>query len=181
MSETSVARISEIEIDLVPWWLVLLEGLVALIVGIYLFISPAPTVIILVSILGWYWLITGILTLITLILDRTDAAWRSLSALLGIAAGIIIIGHPLWSAAIVPGTLVVLAGVLGICFGFISLFWALKEGWGAAVMGVLSILFGLLLIGSPMVGIAILVYLLGALGVVGGLASIYLAIKLRSS
>lgn len=181
MSETSVTRISEIEIDLVPWWLVLLEGLAALIIGIYLFISPAPTVIILVSILGWYWLITGILTLITLILDRTDAAWRALSALLGIAAGIVIIGHPFWSAAIVPGTLVVLAGVLGICFGFISLFWALKEGWGAAVMGVLSILFGLLLIGSPMVGIAILVYLLGALGVVGGLASIYLAIKLRSS
>jgi uncharacterized membrane protein HdeD (DUF308 family) len=180
MSETSVTRISEIEIDLVPWWLVLLEGLTALIIGIYLFISPAPTVIILVAILGWYWLITGILTLVTLFMDRTNATWRALSAILGIAAGIVVIGHPLWSAAIVPGTLVILAGVLGVCFGFISLFWALKEGWGAAVMGVLSIIFGLLLIGSPLIGIAILVYLLGALGIAGGLASIYLALKLRS-
>ena len=81
MSETSATRISEIEIDLVPWWLVLLEGLAALIIGIYLFISPAPTVIILVAILGWYWLITGILTLITLIMDRTNATWRALSAI----------------------------------------------------------------------------------------------------
>jgi uncharacterized membrane protein HdeD (DUF308 family) len=180
MSETSVTRISEVKIDLVPWWLVLLEGLAALIIGIYLFISPAPTVVLLVAILGWYWLITGILTLVTLIMDRTNATWRALSALLGIAAGIIIIGHPFWSAAIVPGTLVIIAGVLGVCFGFISLFWALKEGWGAAAMGVISIIFGLVLIGSPVIGIVMLIYILGALGVAGGLASIYLALKLRS-
>jgi uncharacterized membrane protein HdeD (DUF308 family) len=180
MSETSVTRISEVKIDLVPWWLVLLEGLAALIIGIYLFISPAPTVVLLVSILGWYWLITGILTLVTLIMDRTNATWRALSALLGIAAGIVVIGHPLWSAAIVPGTLVIIAGVLGVCFGFISLFWALKEGWGAAAVGVISVIFGLVLIGSPVIGIVMLVYLLGALGIAGGLASIYLALKLRS-
>jgi uncharacterized membrane protein HdeD (DUF308 family) len=180
MSETSVTRISEVKIDLVPWWLVLLEGLAALIIGIYLFISPAPTVVLLVSILGWYWLITGILTLVTLIMDRTNATWRALSALLGIAAGIVIIGHPFWSAAIVPGTLVIIAGVLGVCFGFISLFWALKEGWGAAAVGVISVTFGLVLIGSPVIGIVMLVYLLGALGIAGGLASIYLALKLRS-
>ncbi|RQW80798.1 MAG: hypothetical protein EHM14_03505 [Methanothrix sp.] len=180
MSETSVTRISEVKIDLVPWWLVLLEGLAALIIGIYLFISPAPTVVLLVSILGWYWLITGILTLVTLIMDRTNATWRALSALLGIAAGIVVIGHPFWSAAIVPGTLVIIAGVLGVCFGFISLFWALKEGWGAAAVGVISVIFGLVLIGSPVIGIVMLVYLLGALGIAGGLASIYLALKLRS-
>jgi uncharacterized membrane protein HdeD (DUF308 family) len=179
MSEIS-AELSEIKIDLVPWWLVLLEGLAALIIGIYLFISPAPTVVLLVAILGWYWLITGILTLVTLIMDRTNATWRALSALLGIAAGIIIIGHPFWSAAIVPGTLVIIAGVLGVCFGFISLFWALKEGWGAAAMGVISIIFGLVMIGSPLIGIVMLIYILGALGVAGGIASIYLALKLRS-
>jgi len=179
MSEFS-AELSEIKMELVPWWLVLLEGLAALIIGIYLFISPAPTVVLLVAILGWYWLITGILTLVTLIMDRTNATWRALSALLGIAAGIVIIGHPFWSAAIVPGTLVIIAGVLGVCFGFISLFWALKEGWGAAAMGVISIIFGLVLIGSPLIGIVMLIYILGALGIAGGIASIYLALKLRS-
>jgi uncharacterized membrane protein HdeD (DUF308 family) len=179
MSEFT-AELSEIKIDLVPWWLVLLEGLAALIIGIYLFISPAPTVVLLVAILGWYWLITGILTLVTLIMDRTNATWRALSALLGIVAGIVIIGHPFWSAAIIPGTLVIIAGVLGVCFGFISLFWALKEGWGAAAMGVISIIFGLVLIGSPLIGIVMLIYILGALGVAGGIASIYLALKLRS-
>jgi uncharacterized membrane protein HdeD (DUF308 family) len=70
--------------------------------------------------------------------------------------------------------------VLGVCFGFISLFWALKEGWGAAAMGVISIIFGLVLIGSPLIGIVMLIYILGALGVAGGIASIYLALKLRS-
>jgi uncharacterized membrane protein HdeD (DUF308 family) len=72
-------------------------------------------------------------------------------------------------------------GILGICFGAISLFWALKAGWGAAIMGVLSIIFGLLLLGSPYVGVVLLVYLLGFLGIVGGIATIYMAIKLRSA
>jgi len=41
------------------------------------------------------------------------------------------------------------------------------------------IIFGLLIIGSPFVGIAILIYLLAVLAIVGGMATIYLAFQLR--
>ena len=71
-------------------------------------------------------------------------------------------------------------GILGVCFGVSSLFWAMKEGWGTAIMGVLSIIFGLLLIGSPVVSVLVLVSLLAYLCIIGGLVTIYLAIKLRS-
>ena len=37
----------------------------------------------------------------------------------------------------------------------------------------------LLIIGSPFVGIAILIYLLAVLAIVGGMATIYLAFQLR--
>jgi uncharacterized membrane protein HdeD (DUF308 family) len=140
MAETSSATIYEAEVHLVPWWLILLEGLAALIIGIMLVVNPVSTTILLVQILGWYWLIMGIITLVSL-----------------------------------------LAGVLGICFGAISLFWALKAGWGAAIMGILSIIFGLLLLGSPYTGVVLLVYLLAVLGIVGGIITIYMAIKLRSA
>ncbi len=142
-------------------------------------ISPAKTILFLVQILGWYWLITGILTLIFLFMDRTDMIWKIVSGILGIVAGLVILAYPMYSAVLLPASLILLVGVLGICFGAISLFWALKAGWGAAIMGVLSILFGLILLGSPYIGIMMLVYFLAGLGIIGGLFTIYMAFKMR--
>ena len=165
--------------NLVPWWLILLQGLAALIIGIYLILYPIMTTIYLVQVLGWYWIFVGLLTLATILMDKTDWMWRALSGILGIIAGMVVIGHPYWSAILVPETLVIVVGILAICFGALSLFRAMREGWGAAIMGALSIIFGLLIIGSPFVGIAILIYLLAVLAIVGGMATIYLAFQLR--
>jgi uncharacterized membrane protein HdeD (DUF308 family) len=151
-----------------------------LIIGIYLIISPVSTTIFLVQVLGFYWLFTGILTLIHLFGDRSDMIWKLISGIIGILAGFIIIAYPMMSAAILPATFIILVGILGICFGFISLFWALKTGWGAAIMGILSIIFGVLLLGSPYIGVVLLVYFLAILGIVGGAAAIFLAFKMRS-
>jgi len=60
MTEISQSTTSRADVNLPPWWLLLLEGLAALIIGIYLIISPARTTLFLVQVLGWYWLITGI-------------------------------------------------------------------------------------------------------------------------
>ncbi len=181
MAETYSAEVYKAEVQLVPWWVILLEGLAALIIGIMLIANPVGTTILLVQILGWYWLITGILTLVLLFMDRTDMIWKLISGILGIIVGILIIANPYISGAIVPATLIILVGILAICFGAVSLFWALKTGWAAAIMGVLSIIFGLLLLGSPYIGIVMLVYLLAILGIVGGIVTIYMAFKLRSA
>ncbi|MDD1748657.1 MAG: DUF308 domain-containing protein [Methanothrix sp.] len=180
MAISTLMEESKDKADLVPWWLVLLEGLAALIIGIYLIVSPIAATIILVGVLGWYWLIVGISTLVTILIDKTNWIWRAVSGLLGILAGLVVISHPLFSAVLVPEMVVITAGILVICFGFIRLFWAMKEGWGAAIMGVINIILGVLILGQPLVGITMLVYLVAVLGIVGGIATIYLALKLRS-
>lgn len=180
MAETNIAGGLAAKGDLIPWWLVLLEGLAALIIGIYLVISPISTTIFLVQVLGWYWLVVGFSTLVTIFIDKTDWIWRAVSGILGILAGIVIIGHPIFSAIFVPGMIVIIVGVLAICFGFTRLFWAMKEGWGAAIIGVLSVLFGLLILGAPLIGVTMLAYLLAGIGIIGGITTIYLALKLRS-
>ena len=81
--------------NFVPWWLVLLEGLAALIIGIYLIAYPIDTTIILVRMLGWYWLFVGIFTIVTILMDRTDWVWRAVNGILGILAGIVVINYPL--------------------------------------------------------------------------------------
>jgi uncharacterized membrane protein HdeD (DUF308 family) len=179
VTEITVNETSLIKAALIPWWLVLLQGLIVLIIGIYLIISPVSTIIFLVQTLGLYWIIIGILTIITIFMDKTNWIWRAVSGILGILAGLIVFGHPLLSALIVPETVILIVGVLGVCFGVSSLFWAMKEGWGTAIMGVLSIIFGLLLIGSPVVSVFMLLYLLAYLCIIGGLVTIYLANKLR--
>ncbi|NPV63005.1 MAG: HdeD family acid-resistance protein [Methanotrichaceae archaeon] len=181
MAESYSKAQPKMDAQLPPWWLVLLEGLAALIIGIYLIISPVATTILLVQILGIYWLIVGILTLVHLISDRTDMIWKLISGILGVVVGIIILAYPYMSAAIVPATFIILIGVLAICYGFISLFWALKTGWAAAIMGILSIIFGLLLLGSPYIGVVMLIYFLAGLGIVGGIATMYFAFKLRTA
>jgi uncharacterized membrane protein HdeD (DUF308 family) len=179
MTEMSVSTEYKSVGQLVPWWLVFLEGLVALIIGIYFMANPLLTIIYLVRILGIYWLITGILTLIHLFSDRSDMIWKLIGGILGILAGLAVIGYPLMSALIIPATHIIVVGVLGICFGAISLFWALKAGWGAAIMGILSIIFGLLLLGSPFIGAVLWIYLLAGVGIAGGIATMFLAFKMR--
>jgi uncharacterized membrane protein HdeD (DUF308 family) len=179
MAEETVTEAYQREMALIPWWLVLLEGLTALIIGIFLFARPVGTTIFLVQVLGWYWLITGVLSLVSLFMDRTDQIWKLVGGILGIIVGILVIEQPLVSAILVPATFILVIGIMGICYGFISLFWALKTGWAAAIMGLLSIIFGLLLIGAPWVGIEMLVLVLAVLGVVGGITAIYMAFKLR--
>lgn len=43
----------------VPWWLVVLEGIFDIIIGVFLLVSPVITVIRLLQILGFFWLLVG--------------------------------------------------------------------------------------------------------------------------
>ncbi len=179
MADASVTEVTVAKVEIIPWWLILIEGLAALIIGLSLVMNPVGTTTFLIWVLGWYWLITGVLTLVMLFIDRTDAIWKIVAGALGIIAGLIVIAYPMFAAAIVPATLVIIVGILGLAFGCVSLYWALKQGWGAALMGVLSIIFGLLLLGSPMVAVTLLIYLLGGLAIIGGIITMYMAFKLK--
>ena len=79
-----------------------------------------------------------------------------------------------WESASTPRPM------LAFCYGAIGLFWALKTGWASAIKGVLSILFGLLILAAPVLSALMLVYFLAGLVIAGGIVTIYLAFKLRS-
>lgn len=64
--------------------------------------------------------------------------------------------------------------------GVIKLIMAFKgEGWGAGILGVLSIIFGLILLSQPVIGAAALAYVLGIFGIIGGIFAIVIAFKLK--
>ena len=87
------------------WWIYLLEGIGAILVGILLLTAPGRTLVAITIFLGFYWLFVGVLELARMFVDRSVPwYWSLLIGLLGIAAGLIVLNHPLLAAAILPAT-----------------------------------------------------------------------------
>ena len=168
--------------QIVPWWLVLIEGIAAIIVGIFLFARPAATMILIVQFLGIYWLVSGIFTLVSLFWNRSVWGWKLFSGFLGIIAGIMIINNPLWSTLLVPATLVIVLGITGIFIGTGQLVQAFRGGgWGIGILGVLSIILGILLLTRPVIAGLALPLTLAFLLVGGGIVAIFAAFGLRGA
>jgi uncharacterized membrane protein HdeD (DUF308 family) len=164
----------------IPWWLILLQGIAALILGILLLLRPGMTIVLLVQFLGIYWFVSGIFGIISIFIDSEMWGWKLFAGILGIIAGIIIIQHPLWSPVLVGATLVFILGVEGLIIGIINLVQAFKgAGWGIGILGVLSIIFGLILVFKPFAAVLALPLVVGIFSVIGGIAAIVLAFRLR--
>jgi uncharacterized membrane protein HdeD (DUF308 family) len=116
----AVTAISAAEGPYIPWWLVLLEGLAALILGILLLLKPGMTLVVLVQVVGFFFFVDGVFNLVSIFFDRSTWVWKFILGILGILAGIVVIEHPLWSAVLVPTTLVILLGTYGIVTGAVS-------------------------------------------------------------
>jgi uncharacterized membrane protein HdeD (DUF308 family) len=176
------ANIKQPLIGNVHWWTVLLEGIAALIIGILLITMPAITIFAAVSILGAYWFIIGILAIASIFADRSHMGIKLIVGILGIIAGLAILAYPIISTIIVPLTFVLYIGILGVILGLVSLYRAAKSRtWEHAVTGVISILFGLIIIINPVAAIIVFSYILGAVGIVGGIIAIAAALRLRSA
>jgi uncharacterized membrane protein HdeD (DUF308 family) len=164
-----------------PWWLILLQGIASLTIGLLLLTETGMTILSLVIFLGVYWLISGIFDLVSLFVDRRHWGWKIFSGVIGIIAGIVIVRHPLWSAVLVPVTLVWVLGFIGILIGVTHIIRAFTGGgWGSAVLGLLSLLFGVILLAQPIESLAVLVLLISVWAVVGGAVAIVVSFAMLS-
>jgi uncharacterized membrane protein HdeD (DUF308 family) len=155
------------------WWIILIQGILSIIIGVLFLVSPGMTVLVLVQFLGIYWLVGGVLSLVSVFVDRRLWGWKLFAGVIGIMAGVSVIQHPLWSAVFLPTVLVVILGIQGIFYGIVHIIEAFRGmGWGVAILGGLSILFGMILLSSPLFAAVWLVIFLGAASLVGGIASV---------
>jgi len=142
------------------------------------------TTAVLVQFLGVYWLVSGIFSIVGIFVGDREIhwGWLLLSGVLGILAGIAVLKHPLLSTILLPTMLVYLIAIEGIVMGVVSLIEAFKGGgWGAGIWGVVSIIFGVILFGSPLLSAVALSIVMGVFGVVGGIALIVISFRMRSS
>jgi uncharacterized membrane protein HdeD (DUF308 family) len=167
------------------WVLFLVEGIVLVILGTLALLAPVIAAVAATVLFGWLLLLSGIVGLVTTFRARHAPGfwWSLLSALLGIVAGVVLLGWPLL------GTFSLTAVLIAFLFaeGIISIMYALEHrnalsgrwGWMLA-SGIVDIGLGVLLfIGLPGTALWALGLLLGINLIFGGWALIFMALHAR--
>lgn len=170
-----------------PWWLTLIEGTALLLIGMILLWSPAKTQIrtwlLVVQLLGIYWLIRGVLDIVSMFTDHTAWGWKLFIGIVSILAGGYILAYPVASALVLPQVFSLVLGIWALVEGVIMLAMAFRGGgWGAGILGGIGILLGLVLIGAYGdfgMGIAFL-WTAAVFAVIGGIVLIIQSFRQRS-
>jgi len=138
-----------------PWGFLLIQGIAMVIIGAILLWAPAKdrieTYLLLVNLLGIYWIIGGVLDLVHMFTDHTGWGWKLFMGLVSIIAGFYVVSYPVAAGVALPRIFVLILGIWGLMQGTIALIMSFKGGgWGMGALGVIGIIFGLILIGDYM-------------------------------
>ena len=171
-----------------PWWLTLIGGILAIVVGGLLLwgnlVTQIRTYFLLVEVLGFYWLIIGFYDIVAMFLDHTAWAWKLFIGIVSIIAGGYILMYPVLVGLELPQLFVLLLGIWGVFRGFVLLFLAFQGGgWGAGILGVITLVFGFILIanyGVPGWGLT-LVWVAALFAFVGGFFTVFRAFQQRKA
>lgn len=165
------------------WWAVVLRGLFAIMFGVLVIVWPAPAIGAFVLLFGAFALADGIMALVAAFAGCTGKPWWTLvlKAIVSVlAAGV---------AFLMPGstalTLLYIIAFWAIAVGLMEVSVAIrlrKEIEGEmflALGGVLSILFGILMIVRPGAGALALTWLIGGYAIGFGMLLIALGFRLK--
>jgi|ERR1022692_61402 uncharacterized membrane protein HdeD (DUF308 family) len=167
------------------WKQFLTEGIILLILGLVAIVLPPIATLAVELLIGWLLLISGIVGLVSTVMARgaPGFGWSLLSAIVSIAAGVILLWWPLNGALSLT---VVLTAFLSI-EGIVSILYALDHKrelsgrWGMMLMsGIIDIvLAGIILAGLPGTAAWAIGLLIGINFVFGGSALISMALHAR--
>ena len=167
------------------WWLVLLRGILAILFGLFALFAPGGALLALVFVFGAYAILDGVTALVVGIRHRQEDphwVWHLVQGVVSVLAGIIAF---VWPGVTVLAILFVIAfwSIVGGIAEVAESFMMRKrggEGWGwVLAAGIVSVLFGIVLLVSPSAALITLLWLVGIYAIVFGVIIIVWAVRLR--
>lgn len=165
------------------WWALLIRGLAAVIFGAVAMAWPTNSILALVIVYGAYVLVDGAFSVVGAFSSHSgERWWQGLSGLFSVAAGVMAFIWPGLTALV----LVMIIGVWSIVRGLLEIMAAIRlrkvipNEWMLIAAGLISVLLGVVLIASPLVGALALIWAVGMWAIAFGLLMIGLAFRVRS-
>jgi uncharacterized membrane protein HdeD (DUF308 family) len=168
------------------WKLFLIEGIVLVVLGLAAILVPPIATLAFELVIGWLFLISGVVGLITTFYMRNAPGfwWSLLSAVVGIAAGLVLLRWPISGTLSLTFVLIAFFAIEGI----ITIMYALEHrnqlssrwGWMLASGVVDLILAGIIFAGLPGSAAWALGLLVGINMVFGGTAMIGMAMAAKT-
>ena len=168
------------------WGLFLGEGIVLILLGTLAVLIPELASVAATVVFGWILLLSGVVGLIATFRARGSPGflWSLISALLGIAAGVVLLTMP------VQGTLTLTAVLIAFLLveGVATLLFALEHRKGSSgrwswvlTSGIVDLVLGLMLLaGLPGTAVWALGLLIGINMIFGGWSLVWMALHARS-
>lgn len=162
------------------WWVLLMRGILAILFGIVSFAWPGPVILVLTTVFAAYAFIDGVLALAA----GLHGHWPFLTALgaIGIIAGLVAFFFP--SVAVL--TFLFIIGAWAIIRGAAEIATAVQlrkqiaNEWSLIMGGILSVLFGVLLLGRPRIGALSVLWIIGAYAVIIGVLLVIHALRVKN-
>jgi len=163
--------------------LMVVRGIMAVLFGILALTVPGVTLIVLVLLFGGYALADGVVSLAVAFTSgqHSGLAGPLLEGLLGIGAGVLTFVYPGLTAIsllVLIAAWAILTGIAEI-YAAIALRREITGEWRLGLAGVLSLVFGVVLLRDPAVGAVTVVWLIGIYAIVFGVTLFALGIHLR--
>ncbi|MGE0628912.1 MAG: HdeD family acid-resistance protein [Hyphomicrobiaceae bacterium] len=165
------------------WWLILLRGICAIVFGVLTLLWPGLPLVTLILFFGAFAFVDGVLAIIAAIRGDNPAPrwWLGIVGLLGIAAGALTFLWPGLTGLVLLFFIAgwaIAGGVMQI-IGAIRLRNEIPDEWWLIGSGVLSVVFGILVLMYPGAGALGLSLAIGAFAFVYGIMLIPLSLRLR--
>ena len=172
----------------IPWWLMLIQGLAAILFGFYSFINPTLTLMFFVMVMGAYVLVEGLALFVAVFKSATGhlkPGFVFLRALIGVIGGLFVLFNPLAATVatslfmgIIIGFVAISNGIFDIACGF-DVRKGTNNDWAAVISGTLYLLVGMFFIATPLLSAAAIGVWAGIVALILGSFYVYSAIKYK--
>ena len=163
------------------WWAFVLQGVLAIVVGVAAFAVPGPTLAAFIAVFGAYAIVAGLFETVAGLSMAGGPKWSLVvGGIAGIAIGVLTFASPGTTAVAVT----LLVGIYAIATGVARLGAAytlgnLRNTWLLGLAGLVSVVFGVLLIASPGDGVLAVLWLIGYYAILAGIVAIAFGLRMR--